>query len=123
MIGLAGLGLLKRYWPFLAGAVALLTVVLWYRGQLADARQEGYNQAVLEANEAAAAASAAYQQEVEKASKGLAAKRADTKRRTIEEINDVQVVYVDGAGGVCLSAERVREAQASRDRILSAPAG
>ena len=40
--------LVRRFWPYIAGAILLLSAFLWYRGQISDAEGRGYHKAQAE---------------------------------------------------------------------------
>lgn len=42
------LPLIKRYWRFIAAALLLIAVVVWYRSQISAATQQGYERAQIE---------------------------------------------------------------------------
>lgn len=43
------LSLLRRFWPFIAGAVLIFSAWLWHLSEMSSARKEGYEQARTEA--------------------------------------------------------------------------
>jgi hypothetical protein len=42
------ISLLKRFWPYIAGALLIIGVFIWYRAQISEAQERGYNQAQAE---------------------------------------------------------------------------
>jgi hypothetical protein len=99
-----------------------VTLLLLYRAQLVKAEARGYDRAMIEAAQAAAAASAAYQAQVDAAEKRLAASR-DARRKAVAAAKDETHAYYkanpDAAGAVCLPDERVQVLNSAAARIHS----
>ena len=99
-----------------------IALLLLWRSHTQKAEARGYDRAMIEAAQAAAAASAAYQAQVDAAEKRLAASR-DARRKAVAAAKDETHAYYkanpDAAGAVCLPDERVRVQNKARRGIHS----
>ncbi len=102
-----------------------IALLLLYRAQLQKAEARGYDRAMIEAAQAAAAASAAYQAQVDDAARDLANARV-ARRKALQTAQEAKDAYYkanpDAAGVVCLPDDRVRVQNKARRGIHSSAA-
>lgn len=115
--------LVPRWAWLVAGGigVSIALLILW-QSAMGRAERRGYDRAMIEAAEAAAAASAAYQAQVDDAAKQLAASGA-ARRKAIQTARAETHAYYKAnpaaAGVVCLPDDRVQAQTKARARIHS----